>query len=198
MKIGLFGGTFNPIHLGHLIIAESAINFLGLDYVVFLPVSKPVHKRGNKDIVPINIREEMVYEAIRDNDKFVYSSFETDERVDHYTIDTINYFEKNFPQDEIYYIMGEDSFLSLETWRNWEEILQKNLIVVERDLRNEERLQEKIAGLDKDKDHIFLLNHLSIDISSTGIRDLLREKKSIRYLVDPSTAYIIDQRRLYE
>lgn len=198
MRIGLYGGTFDPIHLGHLIVMENVINFMDLDRIIILPSSNPPHKKDKK-ITEVNTRVEMVSEAIKDNDKIVLSTFESTDQVVRYTHDTIKYFTDSLKGHEIFYIMGEDSFMTIDTWKNYKYILDSNIIVFSREgVEPNSKLVKKVEQVKKDNPNIFLINSLSINISSTLIRSLIREGKSIKYLVKDEVDYIIKQRNLYE
>lgn len=197
MRIGLYGGTFDPIHVGHLIVIENAINFMKLDKVIILPSSNPPHKKHKKK-TETNIRVEMVSEAIKDNDKIVLSTFESTDDSVRYTHETIRYFKKFFKDDDIFYIMGEDSFLTIDTWRNYDDILDENIIVFTRSNIDEDSdLVKKVQLIKKDNPNIFLINNININISSTLIRDLVKNNMSIKYLVRDSVRYIIENRGLY-
>lgn len=197
MRIGLYGGTFDPIHTGHLIVIENAINYMDLDKVIILPSSNPPHKKHKKKTAT-NIRVEMVAEAIKDNDKIVLSTYESTDQTVRYTHETIRYFKKYFPEDDIFYILGEDSFLTIDTWKNYEYILDENIIVFTRsNIEPDSDLVKKVEIIKKDNPNIFLINNLNINISSTLIRGLVNDKKSIKYLVSDRVKYIIEKRGLY-
>lgn len=197
MRIGLYGGTFDPIHIGHLIVIENAINYMNLDKVIILPSSNPPHKKHKKKTAT-NIRVEMVAEAIKDNDKIILSTYESTDQTVRYTHETIRYFKKYFPEDEIFYILGEDSFLTIDTWRNYEDILDENIIVFTRsNIDSNSELVKKVGIIKKDNPNIFLINNLNINISSTLIRGLVKDEKSIKYLVSDGVKYIIEKRGLY-
>lgn len=197
MRIGLYGGTFDPIHLGHLIVMENVINYMNLDRIIILPSSNPPHKKDKK-ITEVNTRVEMVSEAIKDNDKIILSTFESTDQVIRYTHDTIKYFTDSLKGHEIFYIMGEDSFMTIDTWKNYKYILDSNIIVFSREgIDPESQLVEKVKKVRKDNPNIFLINSLSINISSTLIRSLVKNEKSIKYLVKDGVDYIIKQRNLY-
>lgn len=197
MRIGLYGGTFDPIHTGHLIVIENAINYMNLDKVIILPSSNPPHKKHKKKTAT-NIRVEMVAEAIKDNDKIILSTYESTDHTVRYTHETIRYFKKYFPEDEIFYILGEDSFLTIDTWRNYEDILDENIIVFTRsNIDSDSELVKKVEIIKKDNPNIFLINNLNINISSTLIRGLVKDEKSIKYLVSDGVKYIIEKRGLY-
>lgn len=197
MRIGLYGGTFDPIHIGHLIVIENAINAMNLDKVIILPSSNPPHKK-HKDKTEADIRVEMVNEAIKDNPKIILSTFESDTEDVIYTHHTLEYFTNALKNHEIFYIMGEDSFITIDTWRNYEKILSYNIIVFAREgIEEDSELVKKVEQVKKDNPNIFLLNTLSINISSTLIRNLVKENKSIKYLVKDEVEYIIKNRGLY-
>ena len=197
MRIGLYGGTFDPIHTGHLIVIENAINYMNLDKVIILPSSNPPHKKHKKKTAT-NIRVEMVAEAIKDNDRIILSTYESTDQTVRYTHETIRYFKKYFPEDEIFYILGEDSFLTIDTWKNYEDILDENIIVFTRsNIDSDSELVKKVETIKKDNPNIFLINNLNINISSTLIRGLVKDKKSIKYLVNDEVKYIIEKRGLY-
>lgn len=197
MRIGLYGGTFDPIHTGHLIVIENAINYMNLDKVIILPSSNPPHKKHKKKTAT-NIRVEMVAEAIKDNDKIILSTYESTDQTVRYTHETIRYFKKYFPEDEIFYILGEDSFLTIDTWRNYEDILDENIIVFTRsNIDSNSELVKKVGIIKKVNPNIFLINNLNINISSTLIRGLVKDEKSIKYLVSDGVKYIIEKRGLY-
>lgn len=197
MRIGLYGGTFDPIHIGHLIVIENAINAMNLDKVIILPSSNPPHKK-HKDKTEADIRVEMVSEAIKDNPKIILSTFESDTEKVIYTHHTLEYFTQALKEDEIFYIMGEDSFLTIDSWRNYEDVLDYNIIVFAREgIAKDSELAKKVEKVKKDNPNIFLLDSLNINISSTLIRNLVKENKSIKYLVKDEVAYIIKNRGLY-
>ena len=197
MRIGLYGGTFDPIHLGHLIVIENAINEMNLDRVIILPSSNPPHKK-HKDKTKADIRVEMVAEAIKDNPKIILSTFESTDNVVRYTHDTLEYFTSKLPNHEIFYIMGEDSFVTIDTWRNYEKILDYNIIVFARSgIDNNSTLIKKVDKIRKDNPNIYLIDILNINISSTLMRSLSKEGKSITYLVKDEVNYIIKNRNLY-
>ena len=197
MKIGLYGGTFDPIHLGHLIVMENVLNFMELDKVIILPSSNPPHKI-NKQKTDKELRIEMVRLATADNPRIEVSTFEaeTDEVI--YTHQTLDYFKKTYPDDEFYYIMGEDSFMTIDTWMNYEKILNDRLIVFTRsNIDPDSELVKKVEEIRKDNDMIYLINNLNINISSTLIRNLIKEGKSIKYLVTDEVHDFIKKEGLY-
>lgn len=191
MKIGLYGGTFDPIHVGHLIVMENVLNFMNLDKIIILPSSNPPHKI-NKQKTDKKLRIEMVRLATADNDRIEVSTFEAKNDDVIYTHQTLNYFKTSYPEHEFYYIMGEDSFMTIDTWRNYKDILNDRLIVFTRsNTEPNSELVKKVEDIKKDNEMIYLINNLNINISSTLIRSLVKNEKSIKYLVtDPVYDYI--------
>lgn len=196
MKIGLFGGTFDPIHIGHMILMENVINNLDLDKIYVLPNSNPPHKLENKKTA-LNLRLKMVNEAIKDNPKLEINDYDYRDNEIHYTFNTINYFKKSYPNDEFFFIMGEDSFLDIEKWKNYKEILKENLIIFKRYSSKNFSLISKINQVRKYNKNIYLIDNIALDISSTLIRNLVKENKSIRYLVNDEVINIIKEEKLY-
>lgn len=196
MKIGLFGGTFDPIHIGHMILMENVINNLDLDKIYVLPNSNPPHKLENKKTA-LNLRLKMVNETIKDNQKLEINDYDYRDNEIHYTFNTINYFKKSYPNDEFFFIMGEDSFLDIEKWKNYKEILKENLIIFKRYSNKNFSLISKINQVRKYNKNIYLIDNIALDISSTLIRNLVKENKSIRYLVNDEVINIIKEEKLY-
>lgn len=197
MKIGLYGGTFDPIHIGHLIVLENTLNFMGLDKIIVLPSSNPPHKQ-NKKKTDTSIRLEMVKAAIEDNPKLELSTFEASDDSVIYTHQTLDYFKNKYPEHEFYYIMGEDSFMTIDSWRNYEKILNDHLIVFARtSIEKDSDLVKKFEQIKKDNEKIYLIDNLNINISSTLIRDLVKENKSIKYLVPDPVYKLIKEYELY-
>ncbi len=210
MNIALMGGTFNPVHLAHLRIAEEAREACGLDRVMFIPAADPPHKplAGN---VSFAHRCRMVQYAIAGNAAFDFSDIEGQRGGKSYSIDTIRHFSDNCPGDRMYFIIGSDSFHEIGLWYRFEEIFRScSLIVVERPgcpvtdplsalpiaIRGEfGYTPETQLLLHESGQTVHFLKGCPLEISSTGIRDLLAAGRSITYLT-PSTveAYIKDQR----
>ncbi len=193
MRIGLFGGTFDPLHVGHLIIAETALSDFPLDQVLFIPAGVTPHKL-EKDLSPAEIRLEMVQSAIEHHGDFDVSLVEIRNKNISYTIDTIHWFKgtEKYCHDELYLLIGSDSFLELDTWKNPELILEKvHLLVVSRpgfEIKNvEERFEDRMT----------IIKGPLIDISSSEIRYRVRSGKSIRYWVPGCVERIISQKGLY-
>lgn len=198
MKIGILGGTFNPIHYGHLIIAEYIKEKQNLEKIIFIPTGLPPHK-DREEILRGDIRGEMVALAIGSNPKFDCSTIEIDNEEISYTIDTINSLKEENPQHEFYLIIGGDCLLSLRTWKGFKELISSvNIIVADRYGACGQAIIGEIDRLNRETHKTIInINTPIIDISSTGIRNSLKEKKSIKYLLPENVENYIIKRGLY-
>ena len=175
-KIGILGGTFNPIHLGHLKLAETAYKELNLDKILIMPTGVSYLKSA--DIVKSkDIRADMVKLAINDYPYFEFSDIELKREGNTYTYETLSYLKKQNPLVDYYYIIGADTLFSIENWKKPDEIFNKCIIcVMNRDGSNCEALQKQIEKLSCLFDaKIVILNCPEINISSSNIRKLFIE-----------------------
>lgn len=192
--IGVFGGTFDPIHYGHLIVAERAREELGLARVILVPAGRPPHKllepmAGGED------RYRMVTLAAASNPHLVVSRCEIEREGPCYTIDTIRELRAQYDR-EICLMIGADSALEMPTWRGPEEILRESEVVALRRPGFELSQMAELLGDDQAK-RVRVLDTPLIDISSTEIRERVAGGRSIRYLVPEAVEAYIHERRLY-
>ena len=191
MKVGLFGGTFNPVHMGHLIITEWIRERFALQKIIFIPAFLPPHKI-KKNITDIKHRLAMLTLAIADNPYFEISDVEIREEKTAYTIDTLRILSKKYK--DLYFIIGEDSLRDFPTWKNPEEILEiANIVVACR-----RGFSDNGARVSYPDSRILFCNSPEVAISSTQIRQRVREGKSIRNLVHPSVEEYIAKNNLYK
>lgn len=177
------GGTFDPIHLGHLVIAEAARSQFTLNEILFIPNGNPPHKDDSR-ITNDYERLKMVDLAIADNPDFHSSAMEIEKESYSYTLDTILKLKKIHPNVDFYFIMGEDSLNTIETWYEYEQLLRSvKILVAQRFSIVSQGFLEKIEALNEKGSKIFLLKAPIIEISSTEIRKNLETGQSIRYLV---------------
>lgn len=197
-KTGIMGGTFNPIHMGHLIIAEKAREQFGLDEVLFLPSGVPYMKNCD-EVLPGKIRVEMTGLAIQGNPFFTISAMEIEREGRTYTYETLESLREQNPDTEYYFILGADSLWKIETWKNPGRIFAaSHILAAVRDDKSSEDMEKQSAYLkEKFGADIFLLQTGQIEISSSMIRSLCREGKSIRYLVPDAVYDYIRKNRLY-
>jgi nicotinate-nucleotide adenylyltransferase len=214
MKIGLFGGTFDPIHWGHLRSAEEVSETFALDRVYFVPASVPPHKRG-QTTTPASDRLQMVRLAVARNPRFSTSTIEMSRLGVSYSIDTIRqYAAKKRRGDSLYFIIGLDAFREIGTWKDFAEIFPLcNFIVTSRPgskdddpLRGTGIAVKKLFCYDfhrKNYRHrsgtrIFFIELTDIAISASEIRALVKQGKSIRYLVPSVVEKYIKRHGLYD
>lgn len=197
-KVGIIGGTFNPIHLGHLILAEHARDEYKLDEILFIPTGIS-HFKDPSIVLDKKKRITMTGGAIDDNPYFALSTIETDRPGNSYTYETLEELKAHNPDTEYYLIIGADSLFQMEEWMNPEIIMQDAIILVSvRKGQSLEELQDKVALLSqKYNAKIRILTCPYIDISSTEIRQRIKEGKSIRYMVHEDTRLYIKKFNLY-
>jgi nicotinate-nucleotide adenylyltransferase len=197
VNIGVLGGTFDPIHIGHLIIAEEARVKLGLSKVLFVPAGQPWLKQ-DRDITAAVHRIEMVRRAIADNPYFELSTLEVERSGPSYTVDTLTMLRKELgSRASLLFILGRDTFAELPLWKEPQKVIQLCRLVVpprlgSRDLRH---LETTLPGL---LDKVIQLAMPVIGISSSEIRRRIAQGLSIRYLVPPEVEKYITEHRVYQ
>lgn len=194
-RVGIMGGTFDPIHIGHLILGESAKEQFSLEKVLFMPSGNPPHKR-NRCGASNEQRVEMVRLAIASNPGFELSLEEMHEQGYVYTKETLRRLRQHHPDTEYYFIMGADSLLTFDSWNGPQEICDQCILTVAvRDSMDMETLDDAIIRTkEKYRADIRKLESPNLDIASHSIRSWLAEGKSIRYYVsDPVLDYILEK-----
>jgi len=193
MKVCLFGGTFDPPHLGHLIIAQTIFEVENFDQIVFVPAYQPPHKKGLK-ISPFDKRLEMLNIAIKENPNFVISELEIQRKGLSYSIDTIMEYKKqnNLNSEDLFYLLGSDSLKHFKKWKNPKMIIDECRVVVA--IRPGFRPSD-IPNWILAKIHFASIPR--IEISSTAIRERWTEDKTIRYMVTESVWQYINKNKLY-
>ena len=201
MKLGILGGTFNPIHIGHLIIAEEVYNAHGLTKVIFIPVNLPPHKNVKNIVEPIH-RYQMVQEAIKGVDHFEVSDIEINRNGKSFTIDTVKSILKSYNNNcKIYLIIGADSLNELNTWKGIKLLSEMcKIVAIDRPGYNIEAIDEKKINLNKDvvSDIKKRIVHIPlVGISSTEIRNRIKKGCSIHYWTPLSVEKYIKKHGLY-
>lgn len=198
-KVGIMGGTFNPIHNGHLILAEHAREYCRLDEILFMP-SGNSYMKDCEHILDGETRISMTALAIEDNPYFVLSAMEVERKGPTYTCETLAELKKLHPETEYYFIVGTDNLFSIETWWKPEEILACcTLIVAARGAKDESAILNKAEDLkEKYNARIILLPERKFDISSTEIREKIKRGESVRYLLPDKVITYIEKNRLYK
>ncbi|MDA3843008.1 MAG: nicotinate (nicotinamide) nucleotide adenylyltransferase [Candidatus Kapabacteria bacterium] len=199
-KIGLIGGSFNPIHKAHIAAAECFLDALQLDKCVFMPTNISPFKTASASALKISAehRLECVRLALKNNPKLEISSYEIDKGDISYTYETILYLKNKYPDSELFFLIGGDSASHFRKWRNWEKILNEAQICI-------------VPREDKDFDQFKISEELTIDgrspiyikfplmnISSTEIRNLIKSGQAISDLVPPEVEDYIITHRLYQ
>ncbi|MRR05702.1 MAG: nicotinate-nucleotide adenylyltransferase [Deltaproteobacteria bacterium] len=212
MKIGIFGGTFNPIHFAHLRIVEEIRETFALSKVIFVPAATPPHKPLADDL-SFAERLKMVTLAVEDNPFFSVSDVEGQREGKSYSIDTLRIFREKFPGDELFLIMGSDSFADFRSWKNYAAIFSCcNIVAITRpgtsisllealpvDIAHEFCYHESQNRISHRSGYsVYRIEGTQLDISSTAIRSLIRQGKSIKYLLPATVEHYIKQQRFYE
>ena len=196
IRVGLFGGSFDPIHNGHLALACDALNELDLDKVIFIPARIQPFKQGRK-VTSGEMRIKMIEAAARDCDKVVVSSYEIDRDDISYTVNTLRHFREELgPDAKIYFITGTDSFIQIDTWYLADEILKNyNFIVGSRPGYLDSELDSKIAEIEEKYGcEVRKIKNRQIDISSTELRELAAKGEDIsRYVPEGAVKYINEE-----
>jgi len=187
-RIGVLGGTFNPIHIGHLAIAQVAMEKCELDKVLFIPCALPPHK-VMASLVGAQDRLRMVRSAVRGNAKFQVLDYEVKKGGRSYSVDTLEHLQEVYPKTtKFFFIVGEDCFPSLRTWKNVERITElATFVVVSRPgNKKQSRIKHQLVIMP------------GFDVSSSYVRKRARAGKSIKYLVPEGVSRYIKQRKLYQ
>ncbi|OFO62320.1 nicotinate-nucleotide adenylyltransferase [Peptoniphilus sp. HMSC075B08] len=197
-KYGIFGGSFNPIHYGHLMICEYIKEEMGLDKVIFIPTGNPPHKDLG---VSAEDRYEMVRLAISPNPDFEISDIETTRVNLSYTVDTIRELKKIYKEEKLYFLIGLDSLFQLKTWKKIGDLSQEIEFVVA--LRpgyiDKEEINNEIDFLRENfGTRIKLIKTPLYEISSTDLRDRIHEGKSLRYLIPKKVLDYIEESGFYK
>ena len=199
-KIGLFGGTFNPIHNGHLHIAQAFVEQCQLDCVIFLPAGDPYHKKS--DLVAPEHRLQMTELAAMDYPKFAVSDCDLVRVGSTYTIDTVKIFKPHYSSAHFYWLMGMDSLMNLHTWKNWQNLVRQIKIAVANrtgdTLAKAPRELHTWLGNALQTNDLILLNTDTMDISSREIRQQIASGKNMRNWLPEKVADYIQQHHLYQ
>ena len=187
MKLGILGGSFNPIHLGHLILAQEAKEQLGLEKVFFVPCSRPPHKSAD-GLPAASHRLEMVRLAVQGDPSFEASDVEVQRGGISYSVETLRAFRKQFPSVTFYFLIGSDALQGLYAWKEAEEVFRLCRFVIA------ERPRFPVKDLPS---QLLRLSMPQVDISSRDIRQRLREGKPVRYLVPEAVRDYLEMHPLY-
>ncbi len=213
VRVGLFGGTFNPVHWGHLRSAEEIREMFDLKQVIFIPTNISPHKKST-EIVPANHRLKMLDLAVEKNPCFFTSDVELKRPGKSYSIETISYFKQTFEEELVlFFILGMDAFLEINIWKSYQELFSLcNFIVMTRPRYETKELDQVIpAQIMKDfvyhpdkmmfvhnsRFSIYFKEITSLDISSNSIRTFIRNGRSIKYLLPEEVENYVKENRFY-
>jgi nicotinate-nucleotide adenylyltransferase len=198
LKVGIFGGTFDPIHQGHMVIAEQVMGELGLDHILFVPAGIPPHKEASSVRASTGDRYDMVEAAVEGNERFSVDRVEVDAARPMHSVETVQILKERSPDDEWFFITGADEVSNLLVWKDPDRLLEEVVMVAATrpgyDLSRLDHLEAKLRNFDR----IFPVECTRVDISATGIRRRILQGKSVRYLVPEEVYEIIMERGLYE
>ena len=197
-KIGVMGGTFNPIHVGHLMLAEWALEAAELDRILFIPTGCSYMKQSN-NVLDGEKRLKMVECAIQDNPRFAASGMEIERAGNTYTCDTMEQLKEQYPEASLYFIMGADCLYTIETWKAPERIFGScSVIAAARNGASLNEMEKKRKELEtRFQAQIRILQFPAIEISSTDIRSRVERGESIRYLVPEAVREYIQKNHFY-
>jgi nicotinate-nucleotide adenylyltransferase len=213
-RVGFFGGTFDPVHLGHLVPAVRAFETFRFDALVFIPAAHPPHKLG-EPLTPFSHRFAMLALATQPYDHFLVSAIEAERQGPTYTVDTLLTLRERLGAQHLYFLMGSDSFSQIGTWNRWQELVDlAHVVVLHRDTvwgealeaRVPENLRSRMRTIEPFREvqdpepgsrWIYLLAHEPFPISATHLRDRQRQGLTIHELVPPEVHRYIVKHRLY-
>jgi nicotinate-nucleotide adenylyltransferase len=214
MKWGLFGGTFDPIHIGHLRCASEMLEIFDLNRIIFVPAARPPHKL-NAAITPFYHREQMIRLAIEGNPAFSFSDVENRREVTSYSVETVEYVLDKYRLEnlELYFILGQDAFHAIRTWKDWERLLMMcHFAVMTRpgygrrgleetlgtEFASRFAYEEAVQGFRGPTGQMISFREVTfLDIASSNIRKRVQEGKDVHYLVTDEVRHYIVKNSLY-
>ncbi|MDO5713633.1 MAG: nicotinate-nucleotide adenylyltransferase [Tissierellia bacterium] len=200
MRIGIMGGTFNPIHMGHLMMSEYIRDEMNLDKILYIPTGNPPHKQI--EIVDALHRLEMVKLAIKDNPYFEVSNIEVERTGFSYSVDTVMALKKIYPKDELFFLIGSDILPELKDWRRFDELAKSiEFILAVRpgyESISKEQIYWEINALKEEFGaEITVVKTPRYEVSSTNLRSRLARNKSVKYLIPKDVISFIKENNLY-
>ena len=196
MRIGLFGGSFNPVHKGHMALADTVMKELSLDRVIIIPNGESPYKSSDS-YVSAGDRLEMCRLAAEDRPDIEVSGFETGRQGKRYSIFTAEHFRKEYPRDELFWLMGSDMLLYFDKWFRYRDILKLvNIAAVTRTGEDESQLVHTAEALGK-YGNIIVVHHQPLVISSTEIRKMIKNNGELSCYLNEKVVQYIKMRKLY-
>jgi nicotinate-nucleotide adenylyltransferase len=196
LRVGLLGGTFDPPHIGHLILGEYAADALDLTHLLYIPAADPPHKQDEQK-TPVEHRLAMLELALIDNPRFEISRVDVDRAGPHYSLDTVQIVQSQYPDAELYFVMGGDSLRDLPTWHRPAEFIRRCKLAVMGRPGAEARPDMHEGILPGLAERVVMIDSPLIEISSTEIVQRVSEGRSVRYLLPDTVLAYIQQHNLY-
>lgn len=199
-KIGILGGTFNPIHNGHIHIGKEALKALALDEVIFVPTGRPRHKLNDASLLNENLRYHMVSLAIQGYKNFHLSDYEINKKGFSFTYETLKYFNEIYKDSKLYFISGADCLINIYKWKNVADIFKRaTLVVFNRPGFSKEDIVSQKKKVEEDfNTKIIFLDIEPLEISSTDIRKAIKNNDEIQDIIPASVMKFIKEYNLYE
>jgi len=194
-RLGILGGTFDPPHIGHLVLADCAIQSLALDDLLFVPAADPPHKLSTR--VSIAHRLPMLERALALDPRFHLSRVDIDRPGPHYTVDMVRIIQAQQPDAELFFLMGSDSLRDLNTWHQPQALIEQVRLAVMRRPEADVPLSIHAALLPRLEERIVVIDAPRLEVSSTEIVERLRAGKSVRFLVPDPVLDYIETRQVY-
>ena len=198
-RIGIFGGTFDPIHYGHLTIGQLALETCQLDELYFVPAGNPPHKDVSDVTDPFH-RYQMVMMALAPHSQFHICDYEMKKNSPSYTLHLLTHFREQFPEADLYLVMGADSFRELELWYQYKNLFSlAHLVVMNREGSDIITLGKKAHRYQHDFQAVItLITGIRLDVSSSMVRRRVLENLSIKHLLPEGVAHYIQKEQLYQ
>lgn len=196
MRIGIYGGTFNPVHIGHLHVADVAARALCLDRVIFVPTGNS-YMKSDTDMASGWCRLMMINFACQNDDRFFVSKVDLQREGPTYTIDTMRDMKALYPHDKLFFIIGADSLEQLPKWKNIEELIKEVSFIVIGRKGIKMEIPKPIKQM-KDYDIFIIRDAIKLDVSSSEIREAIKRGKSCKYLLPPNVYEYILEHKLYK
>lgn len=199
-KIGILGGTFNPIHNGHIHIGKEALKALDLDEVIFVPTGRPRHKLNDASLLNENLRYRMVGLAIQGHEGFSISDYEINKKGFSFTYETLKYFSEIYKDSHLYFISGADCLINIYKWKNVADIFKRaTLVVFNRPGFSKEDILAQKKKVEEDfNTEIIFLDVEPLEISSTDIRKAVKNQDEITDIIPKPVMNFIKEHNLYK
>lgn len=196
MNIGVFGGAFNPVHNGHINLANQFISLLALDELIVVPTAIPPH-RECADFAPVKARFDMLNAAFAENEKVTVSDIEFKRNTKSYTYDTVLELKRLYPDSQFYLIVGQDQFLKFKEWYNYSSLLKEVVLCTAARERGSRDALYAFAHQNLQSARVFIADFEPVIVSSSEIRDKIKKNIDISGLVPESVLDYINEKRLY-